>query len=39
MRQVAKDFGVSESCLARWLWLADRDGGIGIAASLTALVE
>ncbi|KTR08923.1 transposase, partial [Curtobacterium citreum] len=27
VRQVAKDFGVSESCLARWLRLADRDDG------------
>ena len=27
VRQVAKDFGVSESCLDRWLRLADRDDG------------
>lgn len=33
VRQVAKDFGVSESFLARWLRLADRDDGIGDAAS------
>jgi len=26
--QVAKDFGVSESCLQRWLKLADVDDGI-----------
>jgi transposase len=32
VRQVAKDFGVSESCLARWLRLADRDDGVGVAA-------
>ena len=32
VRQVAKDFGVSESCLARWLQLADRDDGINVAA-------
>ena len=32
MRQVAKDFGVSEACLARWLRLADRDDGINVAA-------
>ena len=25
--QVARSFGVSESCLARWLKLADRDDG------------
>ena len=24
--QVARDFGISESCLARWLKIADRDG-------------
>lgn len=33
VRQVAKDFGVSESCLARWLRLADREDGIGDTAS------
>ncbi|MFB9663867.1 IS3 family transposase [Curtobacterium citreum] len=33
VRQVANDFGVSESCLARWLRLADRDNGTGAAAS------
>ncbi len=26
--QVARDFGVSESCLARWLRIADRDDGL-----------
>lgn len=36
VRQVAKDFGVSESCLARWLRLADRDDGISVAASPSA---
>ena len=25
--QVARSFGISESCLARWLRMADRDGG------------
>ena len=25
--QVARSFGISESCLARWLKIADRDGG------------
>lgn len=25
--QVARDFGVSESCLARWLKIADREDG------------
>ncbi len=33
VRQVAKDFGISETCLARWLRLADRGDGIGVAAS------
>jgi transposase len=27
--QVAKDFGVSESCLHRWLKIADRQDGVG----------
>jgi transposase len=29
MASIARDFGISESCLARWLKLADRDDGIG----------
>lgn len=36
VRQVAKDFGVSESCLARWLRLADRDDGINVPAAPSA---
>ncbi|PZF52576.1 IS3 family transposase, partial [Curtobacterium sp. MCSS17_008] len=36
VRQVARDFGVSESCLARWLRLADRDDGISVAAAPSA---
>ncbi len=36
VRQVAKDFGISETCLARWLRLADRDDGNGSAASASA---
>jgi len=27
--QVARSFGISESCLARWLRIADRDEGLG----------
>lgn len=27
MRQIAKDFGISEACLHRWLKLADREDG------------
>ena len=29
MAQIAKDFGISESCLARWLKVADRQDGLG----------
>ena len=29
MAQIARDFGISESCLARWLKLADRQDGLG----------
>lgn len=28
LRQVAKDFGISEACLHRWLKIADRDDGL-----------
>jgi transposase len=27
--QIARDFGVSESCIARWLKIADREDGAG----------
>ena len=27
--QVARSFGISESCLARWLKIADREDGLG----------
>ena len=30
--QVARDFGVSESCLARWLRIADREDGLAAPA-------
>ena len=29
MAQIARDFGISESCLARWLKVADREDGLG----------
>lgn len=29
--QVARSFGISESCLARWLRIADREDGLGDA--------
>ena len=28
MAQVGRSFGISESCLARWLRIADRDDGL-----------
>jgi transposase len=31
--QVARSFGISESCLARWLRIADRDDGSALAAA------
>lgn len=31
LRQIAKDFGISEGCLHRWLKIADREDGIGTA--------
>jgi transposase len=33
MAQLARDFGISESCLARWLKIADREDGISGPAS------
>lgn len=29
MAQIARDFRISESCLSRWLKLADREDGLG----------
>jgi len=28
LRQIAKDFGISEACLHRWLKIADREDGV-----------
>src|SRR3712207_5234809 len=38
LRQIAKDFGISEACLHRWLKLADTEDGVrpGIANSESA---
>jgi transposase len=38
LSQVAKDFGISESCLHRWLKLADIDDGLrpGVTSSESA---
>ena len=31
LAQIARDFGISASCLARWLKIADREDGRGAA--------
>jgi transposase len=38
LRQIAKDFGISESCLHRWLQQADVDEGVrpGLSTSESA---
>ena len=38
LSQIARDFGISESCLHRWLKVADRDEGIraGVTGSESA---
>src|SRR6478752_4403986 len=38
LSQIAKDFGISESCLHRWLKIADVDDGIrpGVASTESA---
>ena len=38
LAQIAKDFGVSESCLHRWVQLADIDDGVrpGVTSSESA---
>lgn len=38
-RQVAKDFGISETCLQRWLRVADRDEGLDPAFAATAATK
>ena len=37
--QVAKDFGISESCLTNWMTQADRDAGIRPGADREELAE
>ena len=34
--QVARSFGISESCLARWLRIADREDGLAAAEGTAA---
>ena len=35
MAQVARSFGISESCLSRWLKIADREDGVSAGGSST----
>lgn len=39
LAQIAKDFGISESCLNRWLKLADIDDGIRPGTTSTESTE
>ncbi len=39
IKQVATDFGVSESCLANWLTTADREDGLRPGPSVGELAE
>jgi transposase len=39
LRQIAKDFGVSEACLHRWLKIADREGRVDRTGSTDARDE
>lgn len=37
LRQIAKDFGISEACLHRWLKIADREDGIDRSGATAAV--
>jgi transposase len=39
LRQIAKDFGISEDCLHRWLKIADREDGVDRSGSPVARDE
>ena len=39
VKQVAADFGISESCLTNWLGAADREEGIRPGATVAELAE
>jgi transposase len=39
LSQIAKDFGISESCLHRWLKIADVDDGVRPGVSSTESAE
>lgn len=36
LRQIAKDFGISEGCLHRWLKIANREDGIDTGTSTSS---
>lgn len=39
LRQIAKDFGISEGCLHRWLKIANREDGIDTGTKATSSDE
>jgi transposase len=39
LAQIARDFGISESCLHRWLKIADTDDGLRPGATSTESAE
>ncbi len=39
IKQVAKDFGISESCLTNWIAIADREAGIRPGPTVAESVE
>jgi transposase len=39
LSQIAKDFGISESCLHRWLKLADVDDGVRLGVTTQESAE
>ena len=39
LKQVAKDFGISESCLTNWMTQADRDTGVKSGPGREELAE
>ncbi len=39
LSQIARDFGISESCLHRWLKIADTDDGIRLGTTSTESAE
>ncbi len=39
VKQIAADFGISESCLANWLSAADREDGVKPGPTVSELAE